>query len=315
MQIPEMLATRRDPFFSFELIPPARGGGVQRVYEEVERLLVHRPAWIDVTNHAADSWFEELPDGQWRRHVYRKRPGTLGLCAALKVRFGVETVPHVLCLGFTKEETEDALIELSYLDIRNVLAVRGDVVDHRVVRPGARNEYAVDLVRQIADMNRGRYLQELADAEPTRFAIGVAGYPEKHFESPNGRFDVERLKEKVEAGAQWVVTQMVFDAEAYFRFVERVRAAGIEVPVIPGLKVVHRAGQLSALPRHFHVDLPEELTEELLAAKDGNSRREIGVAHAAALGRRLLEGGAPGLHFFVTQDSALVADAMSRVGL
>jgi methylenetetrahydrofolate reductase (NADPH) len=315
MLIPDFLAARREPFFSFELIPPERGGGIQGVFEQVDLLLPHRPAWIDVTNHAADARFEELPDGSWRRHVYRKRPGTLGLCAAIKSRTGVETVPHLLCLGFTREETEDALIELSYLDIRNVLAVRGDQVASGLARPGARNEHAIDLVRQIAAMNRGRYLQDLAGARPTEFAVGVAGYPERHFESPNGRYDLERLKEKVDAGAQWIVTQMVFSAAAYRGFVGRCREAGIEVPVVPGLKVVQRRSQLSSLPRHFHVELPEALTEDLQLAGDAAARREVGIAHAAALGRELLEAGAPGLHFFVTQDAELVSLALRRCGL
>lgn len=315
MHIPDFLAGRRDPFFSFELIPPVRGGGMSLVRQTVESLLPFQPAWVDVTNHAADSWFEEADDGAWRRHIYRKRPGTLGLCAAIRYQYGIETVPHLLCVGFTREETEDALIELSYLDIHNVLAVRGDVPEWHQVRPGERNTFAVDLVRQVAEMNQGRYLHDLAERQPARFAVGVAGYPEKHVEAPNLRDDLGQLKAKVEAGAEWVVSQMCFSSTTWLGWVERCREAGVEVPLLPGLKVVSRLHQLSSLPRHFHVDLPEDLVDELRKAPSAAARDEIGVAHAVALGRRLLEGGAPGLHFFVTQDAHLVARAMKEIGL
>lgn len=315
MRIPDFLATRRDPFFSFELIPPVRGGGMALVHEVVETLRPFHPAWIDVTNHAADSWFEEGNDGSWRRHIYRKRPGTLGLCAAIRYQYGIETVPHLLCVGFTREETEDALIELSYLDINNVLAVRGDVPDWHQVRPGAHNTYAVDLVRQVIETNEGRYLHELAGRQPTRFAVGVAGYPEKHVEAPNLAEDLLQLKAKVEAGAQWVVSQMCFSAERFQTYAAACRAAGIAVPVLPGLKVVSRLHQLSSLPRHFHVDLPEELVRELRQAHAPAAREEAGVAHAVQVGRRLLEAGAPGLHFFVTQDAPLVARVLRELKL
>lgn len=315
MRIPDFLAARREPFFSFELIPPLRGGGMSLIRETVETLLPFHPAWIDVTNHAADSWFEEGEDGAWRRHIYRKRPGTLGLCAAIRYQYGVETVPHLLCVGFTREETEDALIELSYLDIHNVLAVRGDVPDWHQVRPGPRNTWAVDLVRQVAETNAGRYLHELAERQPTRFAVGVAGYPEKHVESPNLAWDIEQLKAKVEAGAQWVVGQMCFDAERQLDYARRCREAGIAVPVLPGLKVASRLHQLSSLPRHFHVDLPEDLVAGLRGASSAAAREEVAVAHAADQGRRLLEAGAPGLHFFVTQDAPLVARVLREIGL
>ena len=315
MRIPDFLAQRRDPFFSFELIPPLRGGGIALIHQVVETLQPFHPAWVDVTNHAADSWFEEGEDGSWSRHIYRKRPGTLGLCAAIRYKFGIETVPHLLCVGFTREETEDALIELSYLDIHNVLAVRGDVPDWHEVRPGARNAFALDLVRQVADMNAGRYLHELAGRQPTRFAVGVAGYPEKHVEAPNLAFDLEHLKAKVAAGAEWVVSQMCFSADTHAAYVRRCREAGVALPVLPGLKVVSRLQQLSSLPRHFHVDLPEELVRDLRQASGAAEREEVGVAHAVRLGRRLLEEGAPGLHFFVTQDAPLVARVLGELRL
>lgn len=315
MKIGETLATRRDPFFSFELTPPERGMSISDVTGIVDQLIPYRPLFIDVTNHAADSWFEEINENSFLRHITRKRPGTLGLCAALKYRYDVETVPHILCHGFTKEETEDALIELSFLDIQNVLAVRGDTTDWKAIRRGARNKLAVEAVRQIADMNRGRYLHALTDAQPTDFCIGVAGYPEKHFEAPSLARDVRHLKEKIDAGADYVITQMVFRNEPYFAFVERCRAEGIEVPIIPGLKVVGRKALLTNIPRNFYVDLPDELVDEIDGAADAAEIAEIGVEHALAQATELLDRGAPGVHFFVYNDATLTAEVLKRLNL
>lgn len=314
MQVPELIERRSSPLFSFELIPPRRGGSMDHVVRVVECLKPFDPSWIDVTNHAADSWFEELEDGSWSRHILRKRPGTLGLCAAIKYRFGIETVPHLLCIGFTREETEDALIELSFLEIHNVFAVRGDQTDWKDLRPGTRNTYATDLVQQVSAMNEGRFLHDFVERSRTSFQIGVAAYPEKHFEAPNLAYDIERLKAKEEAGATWAVTQMCFDADGFLAFVSRCRDAGITMPILPGLKILSRQHQPSSLPRHFHVDLPEELTREFMEERDRSAREEVGIRHAVKLGRRLLEGGAPGLHFFVTQDAELVAEVMRRIG-
>ncbi len=315
MRIDESLARASGPFFSFELTPPERGTSIDDIHAKVDLLIPYRPAFIDITNHAADSWFEEREGGNFLRHITRKRPGTLGLCAALKYRYNVETVPHILCQGFTREETEDALIELSFLGIDNVLAVRGDNTEWRSVRPGARNRYAADAVRQVAAMNGGRYLHQLSDAQHTDFCIGVAGYPEKHFEAPSLDYDVRFLKEKVDAGADYVVTQMFFDNACYFDFVARCRAAGIDVPIIPGLKLVHRRGQLTNIPRNFHVDLPGDLVDEIMAARDDARVAEIGAAHTLAQARGLLEGGAPGVHFFVYSGVEIVADVVRKLDL
>jgi methylenetetrahydrofolate reductase (NADPH) len=314
MLVPELIAGRERPLFSFELIPPRRGGGMGHVHAVIEALKPFDPAWVDVTNHAADSWFEEREDGSWHRHILRKRPGTLGLCAAIKYRYGIETVPHLLCVGFTREETEDALIELSYLEIHNVLVIRGDQTDWKDLRPGTRNEYALDLVNQIRAMNEGRFLHDMAERSPTHFSVGVAGYPEKHIEAPNLQYDVSWLKAKVDAGADWVVTQMCFTAETWLAYERRCREAGIKVPVIPGIKLLSRQHQLASLPRHFQVDLPEDLVSEFMAAKTREAREEVGIRHAVEECRKLLDGGAPGLHFFVTQDAELVAKVMKRVG-
>ncbi len=315
MKIGETLVARSDPFFSFELTPPERGMSINDVTAIVDLMIPFDPLFIDVTNHAADSWFEELDADAYTRHITRKRPGTLGLCAALKYRYDVETVPHLLCHGFTQEETEDALIELSFLGIHNVLAVRGDTTDWKEVRRGARNTYAADIVRQVVDMNRGRYLHKLTDAQKTDFCIGVAAYPEKHFEAPSLAYDIQHLKTKVDAGADYIVTQMFFDNAPYFSFVERCRAAGITVPIIPGLKVVGRKRLLTNIPRNFHVDLPDDLVDAISTAKTSAETNAIGVEHALSQARGLIDGGAPGVHFFVYNDARLTAEVLKRLDL
>ena len=299
MKVTEHYDKARDPLISFEIIPPKRGGSVSRVFETLDGLRKYHPPFIDVTSHAAEAYYEELPDGSVKRHTRRKRPGTIGLCAAIKHRYNVDPVPHLICKGFTKEETEDALIELNYLGIDNVLAIRGD--DHGYQKPIQKsrgfNEYAVDLVRQIKRMNSGVYLEQLIDAEETDFCIGVGGYPEKHIQAPNLAYDIARLKEKVDAGADYVVTQMFFDNSAFFRFLESCRKAGIEVPIVPGLKIMTTPKHLHSLPQFFHLSIPEPLTREVSA--DPEHVLDIGVEWSVAQCRELLEYGVPGLHFYV----------------
>ncbi len=314
LSIVEYLERIENPFFSFEIIPPNRGGGISLITEMLDPLIPMDPGFIDVTNHAADSIFKQLPDGSYRRHVYRKRPGTLGLCAAIKYRYNVETVPHILCYGFSREETEDALIELSYLDIRNVLAIRGDQVGANNDRRGTRNGFAIDVVRQVMDMNRGNYLHEMNHPSGTSFCVGVAGYPEKHFESPSSKWDLRYLKEKVDAGAGYIVTQMFFRNEAYFAFVEACREQGITVPIIPGVKVLTRRSQLTSLPRTFYCGIPDELVDAVDEAKTRSAVRQAGIDFAIRQARGLLEGGAPGLHFFVTRDAPSVAQVLKACG-
>jgi methylenetetrahydrofolate reductase (NADPH) len=299
MKVTEHYDKAKDPLISFEIIPPKRGGSVSRVFETLDGLRKYRPPFIDVTSHAAEAYYEELADGAVKRHIRRKRPGTIGLCAAIKHRYNVDPVPHLICKGFTKEETEDALIELNYLGIENVLAIRGD--DHGYTKPVQKdrgiNEHAVDLVRQIKRMNSGVYLEELMDAQQTDFCIGVGGYPEKHIQAPNLTFDIARLKEKVDAGADYIVTQMFFDNEYYFRFVEMCRDAGILVPIVPGLKILTTARHLTTLPQIFHLSIPEPLTAEVSTQPDRSL--DIGVEWAVKQCRELLEYGVPGLHFYV----------------
>jgi len=291
-----------EPLISFEIIPPKRGGSVRQVFDAIEKLMVARPPFIDVTYHAAESYIEEFPDGTLKRHIRRKRPGTIGLCAAILHRFNVDPVPHLICEGFSKEESEDALIELNYLGIDNVFAIRGDSTGEPagLRANGTVNQYAIDLVSQIQSMNRGNYLEQIANADPTDFCVGVAGYPEKHFEAPNLDRDIQRLKEKVDAGGDYIVTQMFFDNSAYFRFVEKCRDAGIEVPIIPGIKVLASERHLSTLPKYFHLNLPDELVNEV----ESNPKRvlDIGIEWCARQCEELLENDVPGIHFYVMGD-------------
>ena len=310
MKVCEHLDRASNPLISYEIIPPKRGGSAEQMLNVVEKLMPFDPPFIDVTSHSAEVTYKQMDDGTWQRCVKRKRPGTLGLCAAIEARFGIDTVPHLLCRGFTKEETEDALIELNYLGIDNVLAIRGDDkgFDKPVPPNRSRNEYAVDLVEQVMDMNEGMYLEDLMDAQPTDFCVGVGGYPEKHFEAPNLSWDIMRLKQKVEAGADYVVTQMFFNNDYYFDFVEKCREVGIEVPIIPGLKIVTGKRHLRTLPKYFHTEVPEALAAEVDAA-DPEHVEDIGVEWAMQQTEELLRADVPCVHFYIMSS----ADTVKRV--
>ena len=314
MKVTEHLANADRPFISFEIIPPMRGGDVKGLLSLIDDLVKYRPPFIDITSHAAEVIYEETPQGIQRR-VKRKRPGTLGICALIQNKYHVDAVPHILCRGFTREETEDFLIELRYLGIDNVLAVRGD--DSGFQKPlqygRSANVYACDLVRQVACMNRGKYLEEsLLDAQPTDFCIGVGGYPEKHFEAPNLRLDARRIKEKVEAGAHYVVTQMFFNNDHYFHFLDVCREEGITVPIIPGLKILTSQKQLSSLPKTFFVEIPDAFAEEVMAAKPEHVV-DVGVEWALHQSEELLAKGAPSLHFYVMQSAAAIKKLMEKL--
>ncbi len=316
MKVIEHLANAKQPLISFEIIPPLRGGDVKGLLALIDDLVKYHPPFIDITSHAAEVIYEETPAGIQRR-VKRKRPGTLGVCALIQNKYQIDAVPHILCHGFTREETEDFLIELRYLGIDNVLAVRGDDSGYQKPLPYGRsaNRFACDLVAQIASMNGGRYLeQDLLDAEPTNFCIGVGGYPEKHFEAPNLSLDVRHVKDKIDAGAHYVVTQMFFDNRHYFRFLELCREQGITVPVIPGLKILTSVKQLTSIPRTFFVDIPPELSDEVLAAKP-EQVVDIGVEWALKQSQELLERGVPSLHFYVMQSAAAIKKVMAKLTL
>ena len=316
MKVTEHLANAGHPLISFEIIPPLRGGDVKGLLALIDDLVKYHPPFIDITSHAAEVIYDETPTGIQRR-VKRKRPGTLGVCALIQNKYHIDAVPHILCQGFTREETEDFLIELKYLGIDNVLAVRGD--DSGFKKPlqygRSANDYACDLVGQIAAMNHGRYLeQDLLDAEPSNFCIGVGGYPEKHFEAANLKLDVRHTKEKVEAGAHYIVTQMFFNNEHYFRYVDACREQGITVPIIPGLKILTTAKQLTTIPRSFYVEIPDALSDEILAAKPEHVA-DIGLEWALQQSRELLAHGAPALHYYVMQSANAVKKLMANLKL
>lgn len=300
MKVIEHYENASEPLISFEILPPKRGDSVQSVFEALDKVVkVADPPFIDVTYHAAESYVEERPDGSLKRVVRRKRPGTIGLCAAILHRYGIDPVPHLICEGFTKEETEDALIELNYLGIHNVLAIRGDNTGSQISlnMNGTANKFAIDLVKQIKDMNHGQYLEEITNGESTDFCVGVAGYPEKHFEAPNLDWDIKKLKKKVDAGADYIVTQMFFDNDAYFKFVDKCKAADIHVPIIPGLKILTSVNHLKSLPKFFYLNIPDELTAAV--DSDPGNVKNIGIEWARQQSLELLEKGAPGIHYYI----------------
>ncbi len=314
MRVVEHLAQATEPLISFEIIPPKRGGNLRDLLNLVDALSKHRPPFIDITSHPAEVVYEETEEGI-QRTIKRKRPGTLGLCALIQNKYEIDAVPHVLCNGFTQQETEDFLIELRYLGIENVLAVRGDDKGYHKPLTGGRtrNEYAVDLVRQIVSMNEGNYLDAYLDASPTDFCVGVSGYPEKHFEAPNRGSDLRYAKMKVDAGAEYIVTQMFFDNQVYFDFVDRCREAGINVPIIPGLKVLTSKRHLNTIPRTFHCDLPEELASAIEGAKKRKDAIAAGAEWTAMQAQELLDRGVPSVHFYVMGNAGPVDKVLAKL--
>jgi methylenetetrahydrofolate reductase (NADPH) len=316
MKVIEHLDKANESLISFEIIPPKRGGSFKQLVSVLDDLAKYNPPFIDITSHAAEVIYEETPDGDVKVKVKRKRPGTLGICALIQHKYNIDAVPHVICNGFTKEETEDFLIELQYLGIENLLAVKGD--DQAYQKPlklgRSVNHHAVDLVRQINDMNHGKYLEEaLLDAQPTDFSVGVAGYPEKHFEAPNLKIDLMFTKEKVDAGADYIVTQMFFDNKKYFEYVEKAREIGINVPIIPGLKIITNKNQIRSIPKDFYIDLPDELIDEILSADDKHVL-EIGVNWTTKQAEELLNAGVPSVHFYVMQKTKPIKMVMKKLG-
>jgi len=315
MKVIEHLEKATEPLISFEIIPPKRGGNIQTLMNVLDAIIKYKPPFIDITSHAAEVVYEETPDGDFKMKIKRKRPGTLGICALIQNKYNVDAVPHVICHGFTREETEDFLIELHYLGIDNVLAIRGDDSGYnKPVKFGRSiNEYAVDLVKQISDINKGKYIEDsLLDAEPMDFCIGVGGYPEKHFEAPNLAIDIKYTKQKVDAGADYIVTQMLYDNQKYFDYVDRCRKAGITVPIIPGLKILTSKSQLQSVPKHFYIDLPDELTEEIEKAKPEHVV-EIGVEWTAKQVEELLNKNVPAIHFYIMQNSKPITMLMEKL--
>lgn len=287
--------------FAFELLPPLKGENISSIYRTVDVLGAYQPAYINITYHREEVKFIEREGGLLERRVVRKRPGTVGISAAIAARYGIDVVPHLICGGFSADETEDALIEMNFLGIDNVLALRGDNVrgEHTFRPHPGGHLHASELVAQIAGMNRGEYLSgEVEHPAPTDFCIGVAGYPEKHAEAPNLQTDIEYLKQKVDAGAHYIVTQMFFDNAKYFDFVARCRREGIEVPIVAGIKPFSTKAQLSLLPQVFGVNIPEELSRAVASASDNAAVRRIGIEWAIGQCRELIRQGVPALHFY-----------------
>lgn len=287
--------------FSFEILPPLKGQNIQTIFENIDPLMEFNPPFIDVTYHREEYTYKELPNGLLEKQVVRKRPGTVGICAAIQNKYKVDAIPHILCGGFDKEDTENFLIDLHFLGIDNVVALRGDAVKSETYFAAEPNghAYAVDLVKQIEEMNHGKYLDDsIENTATTDFCVGVAGYPEKHMEAPSLESDLHFLKKKVEAGANYVVTQMFFDNQKYFAFVEKCRQAGIEVPIIPGLKPMATAKQLNLIPHRFHVDLPEPLIKEVIKCKDNKQVRQVGIEWCINQSKELIDFGVPFLHYY-----------------
>ncbi|MDG2194531.1 MAG: methylenetetrahydrofolate reductase [NAD(P)H] [Polaribacter sp.] len=287
--------------FSFEIIPPKKGNNIQELYNNIDPLMEFNPPFIDVTTSREEHVYIDKGNGLLDRKITRMRPGTVGICAAIKHKYDVDTVPHVLCGGFTKEETEYVLVDCHYLGIENVMALRGDAMSHQKYFEATQggHTYAAQLVAQMNDLSNGKYLHEVIESDyKAEFCIGVAGYPEKHLESPSLQSDLKRLKEKVDAGADYVVTQMFFDNQKYFDFVKAAREIGITVPIIPGVKPVAVKRHLQLLPQVFKIDLPEALIKSMDACKDNKAVRQVGVEWAIQQSKELLAYGVPLLHYY-----------------
>jgi methylenetetrahydrofolate reductase (NADPH) len=286
--------------FSFEIIPPRKGNSIQQLYNNIDPLMEFKPPFIDVTTSREEYLYIEK-QGLLDRKITRMRPGTVGICAAIKHKYDVDTVPHVLCGGFTKEETEYLLVDCHYLGLNNVMALRGDAMKHQQYFEACEggHQFAKGLVSQIQNLNNGHYLHDVLEADDkSDFCIGVAGYPEKHLESPSLKTDLKRLKEKVDAGADYVVTQMFFDNNKYFEFVKAAKAAGINVPIIPGIKPIAVKRHLQLLPQVFKIDLPEALIESVDSCKNNAQVRQIGIEWAIQQSKELQQAGVPVLHYY-----------------
>jgi methylenetetrahydrofolate reductase (NADPH) len=316
MKITEHLQQAKDTLISLEVLPPLKGKSITSIYDHLDPLMEFKPSWINVTYHRSETMFKKRADGSFEKVEVRKRPGTVGICAAIMNHYQVDAVPHIICGGFTMRETEDALIDLNFLGIDNALVLRGDAPKNETFfepEPGG-NRYALDLLKQVSNLNNGIYLDEdIQSGGKTNFCIGVAGYPEKHFEAPNLDTDMKYLKEKVEAGAEYIMTQMFFDNQKFIDFVDTCKANGINVPIIPGLKPITNKKQLSVLPRIFHVDIPAELSNEISRCKTDADCEKVGVEWLIQQSRELKAYGVPVLHYYTLGKSKLFCEVIKRL--
>ncbi|RAU84331.1 methylenetetrahydrofolate reductase [NAD(P)H] [Pontibacter arcticus] len=301
MKITEHIQNATSTLFSFEILPPLKGENMKALFSNIDPLMEFKPPFIDVTYHREEYVYKTHENGLLEKRTTRKRPGTVGICAAIQNHYKVDTVPHLICGGFTKEETENALIDLHFLGIDNVLALRGDCVksEQRFIPEADGHHYASELIGQIVEMNNGSYLdKEQVYNSGTDFCIGVAGYPEKHFEAPNLKSDLRWLKKKIEMGADYIVTQMFFDNRKYFDFVNLCRSEGINVPIIPGLKPFTTKTQLNVLPSLFHIEIPYDLADAVENCRDNKAAAQIGVEWAIQQSKELIAFGVPCLHYY-----------------
>lgn len=301
MKVIDIINQNDKTVFSFELLPPLKGNDASSIYNTIESLIDLDPKYINITTHRDEMIYKEMPDGSIQKQVVRKRPGTVAIAASIQHKYGIPVVPHILCGGFTKSETEHVLIDLNFMGIKNVLALRGDgLKTDTVFRPDPNGHGNADeLVNQIVDLGKGKYLDsDLKNTTPLDFCIGVAGYPEKHFEAPNFETDLTYLKQKVDAGADYIVTQMFFDNQKYFNFVDQCRAAGINVPIIPGIKAISTLTQMTVLPKIFSIDLPQDLVKELKRCKSNADAKLVGTEWAIQQARELVDRKVPSLHLY-----------------
>lgn len=311
MKVIDLIGSRTTPGFSFEVLPPLKGRGIDQLFRNIDSLMEFNPLYINITTHRSEIVFKDTPDGLYRRVSERSRPGTVAVAAAIQNKYGIPAVPHIICSGFSKIETEYALIDLNFLGITNLLLLRGDKAKHesRFMPNVDGHSHASELQQQVNDFNRGYFIDgtKMDIITDETFSYGVAGYPEKHEESPNPEIDLQYLKMKIDNGAEYIVTQMFFDNEKYFEFVDRCRRAGITVPIIPGLKPVTTHSQLNILPKVFHVDMPTELATELMKCDNDDAAKEVGVEWCAQQARELIARGVPSIHFYSLNATRSVA--------
>ncbi len=315
MKVIDHINEAKDTLFSFEILPPLKGKSIQSIYNGIDPLMEFKPKFINVTYHREEYVYKERDKGLLEKVSIRKRPGTVGICAAIMNKYHVDAVPHLICGGFSKEDTENALIDLQFLGIDNVLALRGDPIKTEVTfKPEVNgHNYAVELIEQIQNMNKGQYTLDDIHLEPTDFCVGAAGYPEKHFEAMNMATDLQYLKQKVDRGADYIVTQLFYDNAKYFDFVKKCRDIGITVPIIPGLKPISNLRHISFLPKFFHIDLPMELSTELLKCKTNDEVKQVGIEWGIQQSKELKAAGVPCIHYYTMTNSSEVRKIASEL--
>jgi len=316
MHVTAHLAKAKDTLVSFEILPPLKGKTITSIYDHLDPLMEFKPSWINVTYHRSETMFKKKTDGTFEKVDVRKRPGTVGICAAIMNHYNIDAVPHIICGGFTRRETEDALIDLQFLGIDNALILRGDAAKNESSfepEPGG-NKYAIDLLKQVGQLNQGIYLDEdILNGGKTDFCMGVSGYPEKHFESPNFEIDLIKTKEKVDAGAEYIMTQMFFNNQKFIEYVQACRDMGITVPIIPGLKPITNKKQLTILPRIFHVDIPTELSNAINKCKTDAECEQVGTEWLIQQSKELKAAGVPVLHYYTLGKPKVIRDVVSAV--